>query len=317
MKKILHLWCNTHSFLPFCCLLAFLNGFQLSVHAKEWQIRVLYWSMNIPGQTVMRKGLETEAENINKRAITDGKPTILLVPRVAGDGEAGIENQIRQMKELLASRIDLIIVQPTDNAALAEPLRAANKANFPVAAYAQYISGGNFAAYRTSDNYMAGYLDGEYITSLFADDKTLRIVLVEYPHVSSTVEHINGFLDGLAQSKQPYKVLKSYSAVEPISGSNAAQDILRDFPASGSIDAGFTVNDGTGLNVAEAERKEIKIATIDGDPASVENIKNLRLTVIDSAQFCGPPGAETLKIAYAVLSGKKTTLSCVASCFSL
>jgi ribose transport system substrate-binding protein len=93
--------------------------------------------------------------------------------------------------------------------------------------------------------------------------------------------------------------------VEPVSGRKAGEAILRDFPERNSIDAIFTVNDGGGLAVvdvlAKAGRDEIAIATIDGDPRSVENIRARRLTIIDSAQFCGPLGAAAMKAAYAVL----------------
>jgi ribose transport system substrate-binding protein len=262
--------------------------------------------MNIPGQVAMRKGLETEAGRINNAAAEE-EPTVRLIPRVAGDGEAGIENQIRQMYELLAMNVDGIIIQPTDNAALVAPLRAANEAGIPVVAYDQYISGGTLAAYRTSDNYQAGYLDGEYLSSRFPAEREIRLILVEYPHVSSTVERVNGFLDALTASGRRYEILKTYFAVEPVSGRKAGRDILNDFPEQGSIDVVFTVNDGGGLPVvdalAAAGRNEIMVATVDGDPASVENIRSGRLTVIDSAQFCGPLGAEAIKAAYALLIG--------------
>jgi ribose transport system substrate-binding protein len=212
------------------------------------------------------------------------------------------------MGAMVESHPDVIIVQPTDSAALAGPLRAANKAGIPVVAYDQYISGGKLAAYRTSDNYQAGYLDGEFIASKFGTNTVIRLVLVEYPHVSSTVERVNGFLDGLADHQHRYKILKSYSAVEPESGRLAATQFLTDFPAAGSVDVVFTVNDGGGLPMVErlaaAGRKEIMVATVDGDPKSVENIKSGTLTVIDSAQFCGPLGAEAMKAAYGLASGK-------------
>lgn len=277
------------------------------VQAKEFKVGVLYWSMNIPGQVAMRKGLEDEAERINNTSGIDGH-VVRLLPMVAGDGDAGIDNQILQMFELIKEKVDCIIIQPTDNAALTAPLRAANKEGIPVVAYDQYISGGKLAAYRTSDNYQAGYLDGEYISSKFPQDKEIRLILVEYPHVSSTVERVNGFLDALKTYDRRYKILKSYVAVEPVSGEKAGRDILRDFPEPDSIDVVFTVNDGGGLSVvkalADAGRSEIMVATIDGDPASVENIKAVRLTVIDSAQFCGPLGAEAMKATFALLTGE-------------
>jgi ribose transport system substrate-binding protein len=275
---------------------------------KPYRIAVLYWSMNIPGQVAMRQGVEAEAERINHAARAGGTRGVELVPHVAGDGPAGVERQIAQMFAAVEAKPDVILVQPTDNAALAGPLRAANRAGIPVVAYDQYISGGRLASYVTSDNRQAGYLGGEYLAALFPGVDPLRLVIVEYPLVSSTVERLNGFLDALRDHHVPYTVLKTYEAVEPVAGRKAGEAILRDFPERGSVDAVFTVNDGGGLAVVEAlaraGRDEIAVATIDGDPASVDNIRARRLTRIDAAQFCGPLGAEALKAAHAVARGE-------------
>jgi ribose transport system substrate-binding protein len=288
-------------------LLVFQSFVSLATDAmhEPYHVGVLYWSMNIQGQVAMRKGLETEAERINASAQQQGLRGVELTTEVAGDGESGVERQIHQMRAMIASRPDVIIVQPTDNAALAAPLREANAAGIPVVAYDQYISGGRLAAYVTSNNRQAGYLDGEYLAARFPGPEPLRLVLVEYPLVSSTVERVNGLLDALRDQGKRFDILKTYQAVEPVSGRKAGEAILRDFPEPNSIDAVFTVNDGGGLAVvnvlAKAGRDEIAIATIDGDPRSVENIRTHRLTIIDSAQFCGPLGATAMKAAYAVV----------------
>jgi ribose transport system substrate-binding protein len=126
----------------------------------------------------MRNCLEAEAESIVR---SSSGPAVELISRTAGDGTEGQARQILQMRELITARVDAIIVQPTDNAALSAPLREANAAAIPVIAYDQYIEGGKLAAYLTSDNRQAGSLDGEYIAFRFPNDKTLKIVLVEYP----------------------------------------------------------------------------------------------------------------------------------------
>lgn len=291
------------------------------IAASELRIGVFYWSMNIPGQVAMRKGLEEEAQRINAAAKKQGLPTVKLIPQVAGDGAAGVERQIAQMMEMVGQKPDIIIVQPTDNAALAAPLRAANQAHIPVVTYDQYISGGELAAYITSDNQQAGYLDGEYVAAQFPDKQAIKLILVEYTRVSSTVERLNGFLDALRDHGQAYKILKTYEAVEPVAGKLAGKQILQDFPAKGSVDVIFSVNDGGGLSVvdalAAAGRDEIMIATIDGDPKSVDNIRKHRLTHIDAAQFCGPLGAEALKAAYAIATGKPTAKQALVPVFPI
>lgn len=273
---------------------------------ERFRVGVLYWSDTIQGQVVMRKGLEAEAEALSRGP----GPEVELVPRVAGDGPEGQARQIVQMRELIAAKVDALIVQPTDNTALTAPLREANAAGIPVVAYDQYIEGGELAAYVTSDNAQAGVLGAEYVASRFAKDRRLKLVLVEYPQVSSTVERLEGFLATLRQRGQPFEIIGTYQAVEPVGGKAAGAAILRAHPEKGSVDVVFTVNDGGGLAVvdalAAAGRTEIVVATIDGDPRSVENVRSGRLTAIDSAQFCGPLGAAAMRAAWSVLQGQPT-----------
>jgi ribose transport system substrate-binding protein len=87
------------------------------------RIGVLYWSMGIPGQVAMRQGVEAEVERINRKVAGGAGSRVALIPFVAGDGQAGIERQIEQFFQLIEQGPDVILVQPTDNAALAGPLR--------------------------------------------------------------------------------------------------------------------------------------------------------------------------------------------------
>ena len=281
----------------------------LKKQPKDFVVGVLYWSMNIPGQVAMRKGLEAEVDRINHMKETDNLPGIILVPNVAGDGVEGIENQIKQMDDLIEQQVDLIVVQPTDIAALSKSLQKANEVGIPVIAYDQHILGGNLTCFLTSDNYKAGYLDGEYVAANFPSDQTLKMVLVEYPHVSSTVARVDGYIDALEDYEQSFEILKTYSAVEPVGGAIAGSEILQDFPGKGSIDVIFAVNDGGGLAVVDALEKagrdEIFLACVDGDPTSVENIRRGAITRIDSAQFCGELGTESMRTAYKFLLGQE------------
>lgn len=274
----------------------------------SFNIGVLYWSMNIDGQVAMRDGLEAELDKINKKAIDSGAPTINYTYYVAGDGGAGIEKQIGQFYELIDKKPDIIIVQPTDNAALAKPLLEANKKKIPVIAYDQYISGGKLLSFITTDNYQAGYLNGEFISTYFDKKRVLEVILVEYPHVSSTVDRVEGFLGALKDLGKEYKIVKSYKAVEPKSGKEAGEAIVRDIKNGLKADMIFAVNDGGGYYVVEelnrAGIKDIVVATIDGYEKSVEVIKNDGIIKIDSAQFCGEMGAVALRKAYGYLLGE-------------
>lgn len=288
--------------------------------ARGFEVGVVYWSMNIPGQVAMRRGLEAEARAIN-RARPD-RP-VRLLPFVGGNGDRGVENQIAAMRRLIARKPDAIILQPIDSAALARPVQEANAAGIPVVAYDQYVLEGELASYLTSNNRLAGRLDGEYLAHRFRDrtpDRPLRLVIVEYPYVSSTVERVEGLQDALHASMVPFEIVARYEAIEPRGGREAGEAIARAHP-EGSVDAVFTVNDGGGLGVLQAlkqaGRTDLVMATIDGDPAAIDEIRRGGLVGIDTAQFCGPLGAESMRWTYRLLSGEKVPRQVLVAVFPI
>ncbi|MBS1969721.1 MAG: sugar ABC transporter substrate-binding protein [Bdellovibrionales bacterium] len=280
--------------------------FSLTAFAESRKVAALYWSSNIEGQVAMRKGLESEAARYNKKSKPEDK--IEIIPFVAGDGKAGIKNQIEQFAKAISLKPAVIIIQPTDNAALSYKLQEANRLKIPVVAFDQYIVGGDLEAFVTSDNYQAGRLNAEYISSFYPKETQIRIVVFAYPKVSSTTDRLDGFFDTLRHLDQDFQVLKTYEAVEPIGGKKAAQDFLKDFPQKGSVDVIVSVNDGGGIAIVKelqaAGRTEIKHATVDGDPESIKNIVKNNITVIDSAQFCGEIGRQSFVAAADLLNGR-------------
>lgn len=290
--------------LLFVVLISSLNSHAWATSGKK--VVALLWSQTIEGQIAMRNGLEEAHQHHNQKS-PDEK--IELIIRTAGDGKNGIRNQIKQFKETLELKPDLIIIQPTDNASLTSSLKQANAKKIPVIAFDQYISGGELLSYVTSDNYQAGKLNAEYIHSLFPSDLKLSIVLLEYPRVSSTIERVDGFLETLKSAGRSFQIVARYEAVEPEGGKKAAQKMLKEFPIKGSIHVVFSVNDGGGISFVESlhksDRNEVVHATVDGDPESIENIKNKKITKIDTAQFCAEIGRQSMKLGLDYLDGKK------------
>ncbi|WP_413561514.1 substrate-binding domain-containing protein [Bdellovibrio sp. HCB209] len=289
-------------FIVFVWLLVF----SLPVFAKEWNVAVLYWSMKIEGQVAMRKGLEEQVQTFNDQ--NKSKNQIKLIPYVAGEGRKGIENQAVQMQRVLRDKPDAIIIQPTDNSTLASSLQEANILRIPVIAYDQYIVNGELAAYLTSANYAAGRANGDYLATLYKADQVIKIAVFEYPSVSATTERVDGFFDSLRAHNVRFKVVGVYQAVDPASGKTAVEQFLKEFPAKDSVDVVFTVNDGGGIEVVRElqakKRTEIKHVTFDGDPASIENIRAGKSTVINSAQYCGELGRETARTLVKALNGQ-------------
>lgn len=285
-------------------LFTIVNIYGLSSQAKTWDVSALYWSMKIEGQVAMRRGFEEEINNFNKK----GPDKINITPYVAGEGRQGIFQQVEQMDEAIKKKPHAIVIQPTDNSALVPGLLLANKSNIPVIAYDQYIANGTLTSFLTSDNYQGGWDDGLHVESLFSRSYEIQIVVFEYPRVSSTIDRVDGFFDALRSRGQKFRVLKRYDAVDPESGEKAAKKFLQDFPNKGSVDLILTVNDGGGISIVKAlwekKRTEIRHATFDGAPESIQNIKEERLTVVNSAQYCAELGRETARTLISHLLGK-------------
>ncbi|MNJ96857.1 D-ribose-binding periplasmic protein precursor [compost metagenome] len=252
----------------------------------------------------MRKGFEEEIEKINKAHSNK----IKLQTFVAGEGKHGVLNQIHQLNQVLKSKPSAIVIQPTDNSALALGLLEANLKGIPVIAYDQYIVNGHLTSYVTSDNYRAGQDNAEFINTLYEKGKSLKIVVFEYAKVSSTMDRVDGFFDTLREKERAFRVLKKYEAVDPESGALAAKKFLKDFPRKYSVDLILTVNDGGGLPIVKAlwdkKRHEIRHVTFDGDPASIKNLEAKKLTVIDSAQFCAELGRVSARTLSDLLQNK-------------
>ncbi len=273
-------------------LLIALSLVGLEAIAKDIDVHVFYWSSRIEAQVAMRRGLEEEIKKHN----TSGGRTINLIPHIAGEGRLGVSNQIHQLESAIESNPDALIVQPTDISTVSRSIQDAGAKKIPVFTFDQFVLNAKVQSYVASDNYQAGWNNGIYVESLFPKGQEIKIVVFEYPRVSAVINRIDGFFDALRSRNRKFVVLKRYDSVDPISAADTVASMLKEFPKKRSIDLIFTVNDGAGNTVVEKlwnkGRKEILHATIDGDPVAIGNIKDHRLTVIDSAQFCAEMGRE-------------------------
>lgn len=286
--------------------------------AAPYTIGVVYWSMAIPGQVAMRHGLEQEASRLSRQH--PARP-VRLLPAVGGEGDRGIQNQLNAMYRFIGKRPNAIILQPIDSAALSRPVQVANHVGIPVLAYDQYVLDGRLASFVTSNNWLAGYLDGEYLVHRFGDPREpLRLVIVEFPYVSSTIERVEGLLDAFHEAKRSYRIVARYEAVEPQAGRVAGEAILRNHPP-GTIDAVFCVNDGGGVAVMEAlkraGRRDVVMATVDGDPRMVAEIRRGGIVGIDTAQFMGQLGAQSMAWTYRMLEGKRVPRQVLLTVFPI
>jgi ribose transport system substrate-binding protein len=203
----------------------------------------------------MRKGLEAEADKLNRAADKSALPRVELIARVAGDGEAGVERQIGQMRELIRLRPDILIVQPTDNAALAGPLREANRAGIPVVILDTRVhpqtlqeAGGKVASFIGSDNLEGGKLAGEFIVKKLGG--TGKVAVLEgIPGHETGDSRLKGFHTAVDAHPGMQVVASQTANWERDQGYNVFQNILQSHP---HVQALFACSDLMALGAVEA-----------------------------------------------------------------
>lgn len=101
----------------------------------------------------------------------------------APEREIDVERQIQIVEGKIDSRVDALCVVPSDAKQLAPILLKANRAGIPVLIVDTRIDeeisaelGVEIAAFIGSDNYLGGFIAGEYLISRFGDETAIAIL---------------------------------------------------------------------------------------------------------------------------------------------
>src|SRR4051812_29178759 len=125
-------------------------------------------------------------------------PGIQFVYKQA-DGNS--EKQIRQVKELLSQRVDLLIISPNE----AEPLTPIVEETFnsgtPVIVVDRKITSRLYTAYVGGDNYQIGKMAGQYAANLIKGKGNI-VEVTGLPKSTPAIERDKGFSDALKNYPQ-------------------------------------------------------------------------------------------------------------------
>src|SRR3954447_1987047 len=118
-------------------------------------------------------------------------PDLSLIYRQA-DGNS--QTQIRQVKELLSQRVDLIIISPNEAEPLTPIVEEAFNSGTPVIVVDRKISSSLFTAYVGGDNYQIGKIAGEYAVNLLKGKGNI-IEITGLPKSTPAIERDRGFAE--------------------------------------------------------------------------------------------------------------------------
>ena len=259
---------------------------------KTMKIGVVQMTQDIQVQVAMKDGIEEAAKKMG-------------VELTLFDGMQKVDRQISAMENMIASKVDAIILNPADAAGIVPAVEAANKANIPVITFDTDAKGGKRAVFVESDNHRFGQLDGEYL--VWALKGKGKIGVLDWPYVSAVTDRDDSF-NGVIRNFPDMKIVQTEMASTREKGMTAAENILQAHP---DINAIYAINDPGALGAYQAIKArgldgKVIIATGDGDMESVKLIKDPNTSLkYDSAQFGKEIGRQALMAAYNTVLGQQ------------
>lgn len=257
----------------------------------EIVLGVSLMTLNSPYFEAMKRGLEEEAE---------AKGVKLVVT----DAQLNLSNQVSSVENLIAQKVDAILLNPVESAAIAPAVEAANQANIPVIALDVSPESGQIEALVASNNKTAGATAGAYVAERLGGKG--KVAILDGPPISSFMDRVEGFKEEIAKYPD-IEIVRERKVIEnsSIKFMEATDNMLTAIP---DIDAIFAVNDFGALavdSIVQSSNKEFKVFSIgvDGMPDVVDAILNGETVGGSVAQLPAEMGRLGVQAALDFLNG--------------
>ena len=246
------------------------------------------------------------AASIQEAVEKSGNKFLLVT---AGE-ETGVSIQVNQLEDLIAKKVDAIVLNPMDGKSVVPVLKKIQAAKIPVIVVDSSVEKGNddlFISYVGTDNFNAGKVAGERMVKELGGKGNVLIVRGANGSLAGD-QRVDGFKAGVKGSglqivgEQPGNWTNSVAM-------QVTENMLQ---ANKKVDGLFSASDvmldGELQAVDDANRKDIKILSVDGSKKAVDLVQQ-GVIVGTMAQFPAKMGATAVEDLLAVLDGKKAAAS--------
>ena len=211
-----------------------------------------------------------------------------------------VSTQINDIEDLIQRGVAVLIVNPTDSAAVVPAVMAANAAGIPVIAVDRGVDGGNLAYFIASDNAAGGASAAQFICEQVGG--TGNVVELEgIAGTSAARERGLGFNTYMRESCAGVTIVARQTAnFNRAEGLTVMENILTAQPA---IDALFAHNDEMALGALqaiEASGRSIVVVGFDATDDAVAAVKAGRMAAT-VAQLPAMLGAEAVEAAATIV----------------
>lgn len=232
--------------------------------------------------------------------------------------------QNNDISNMLADKVDLLIVAAIDGEALSQTLAEAKDQGVPVIAYDRMIKADAVDYYVSFDNYTVGVLQAKYVIEHMdldnAGDKTYNI---EFTAGDPADNNAGYFFNGAYDTLKPYldagtlKIPSGKNTFEQVAtpawSTDTAlenfQNTLASFYSDGTVlDIALCSNDSTAAGVSQAIESDyagsntVMVTGQDGDIGNLQNIVDGKQTMTVYKNVADEAGV-TLVLAQALLNG--------------
>jgi ribose transport system substrate-binding protein len=201
----------------------------------------------------------------------------------AAAGKAGLElfvldaqdkpdKQVADIEDLTQKKVKVILVNPTDAAAVVPAIQRANSAGVPVITVDRAASGGKVAFHIASDNVAGGRLAADFVCKMLAGKGKLA-ELEGIPGSSAARDRGKGFNDEVKAKCPGVTVVARQTAnFDRAQGLSVMENILQAQP---QLDAVFAHNDEMALGAIQAiksSKRKIKVVGFDATDDAVKAV---------------------------------------------
>ncbi|GMV16139.1 MAG: substrate-binding domain-containing protein [Polyangiaceae bacterium] len=260
---------------------------------SPWLLGVSQCNLGEPWRVQMNEDLKKAAEK---------HPSLKLVLK---DAQNDSLRQRAQVEELVAQRVDLLIISPKEAAPLTAPVADAYRKKIPVIVLDRAVQGDEYTTFIGADNVKIGREAGKWAAKALGG----KGAIVELKGLMTSTpgqDRHKGFREGLELDKHPdLKVVfeADMQWLEP----NARKEMESALTTQKKIDLVYAHNDpgahGAHLAAKAVNReKEIKLVGIDALPH--EGVEYVKRGILDATFLYPTGGAEAIETALAILGGK-------------
>jgi ribose transport system substrate-binding protein len=259
-----------------------------NTNPEDIKIGLSVSTLNNPFFVSMKNGVQDEAKK-------QGMEVVVV------DAQNDAAKQINDVEDLIQQGVNVLLINPTDSAAISTAVQSANSLGIPVVTLDRSAEKGDVATLVSSDNEKGGEMAGEYLVKQLGEGAKVA-ELEGVPGASATRERGAGF-HNIADEKLDV-VAKQTANFDRTQGLNTMENLIQGNP---DIKAVFAHNDEMALGALQAIQssgRDVLVVGFDGNEDAMNSIRNGNLSAT-VAQQPEKIGQLAVQAGADVLSGKK------------